>query len=137
MNRATRASARRTRRAFASRRRVAACTRAARRRSGACSRSRQSRCSASLLIGSVPVSFAQALHALMPSTSLHTVAANAATDDMTTEIVRTLRVPRALGGFAGGPLLARWGALGRGRGARGREGRMTHERCADRRAFAG
>ncbi|WP_408583520.1 FecCD family ABC transporter permease [Paraburkholderia tropica] len=66
---------------------------------------------ASLLIGSVPVSFAQALHALMPSTSLHTAVANAAADDMTTEIVRTLRMPRALGGFACGALLALAGAL--------------------------
>ncbi|WP_310633679.1 iron chelate uptake ABC transporter family permease subunit, partial [Paraburkholderia sp.] len=62
---------------------------------------------ASLLIGSVPVTFAQALHALAPSTSMPLSGAS----DMTTEIVRTLRVPRALGGFACGALLALAGAL--------------------------
>lgn len=64
---------------------------------------------ASLLIGSVPVTFAQALHALAPSTSMSTPLTGAS--DMTTEIVRTLRVPRALGGFACGALLALAGAL--------------------------
>jgi iron complex transport system permease protein len=57
---------------------------------------------ASLIIGSVPVTSAQALAALSPS---HTGA------DMATEIVRTLRLPRALGGFACGALLALAGAL--------------------------
>ncbi|WP_322014390.1 iron ABC transporter permease [Paraburkholderia sp. J12] len=57
---------------------------------------------ASLVIGSVPVTPAQALAALSPS---HTGA------DMATEIVRTLRLPRALGGFACGALLALAGAL--------------------------
>lgn len=57
---------------------------------------------ASLAIGSVPVTFAQALDALAPS---HAPA------DMAAEVVRTLRLPRALGGFACGALLALAGAL--------------------------
>ncbi|TAM05019.1 MAG: iron ABC transporter permease [Paraburkholderia sp.] len=57
---------------------------------------------ASLVIGSVPVTLAQALAALSPS---HT------NTDMAAEIVRTLRLPRALGGFACGALLALAGAL--------------------------
>ncbi|WP_415767606.1 FecCD family ABC transporter permease [Paraburkholderia sp. J69-1] len=57
---------------------------------------------ASLVIGSVPVTFGQALHALWPNAGIH---------DMASDIVRTLRLPRALGGFACGALLALAGAL--------------------------
>ncbi|MFP6559907.1 FecCD family ABC transporter permease [Paraburkholderia sp. B3] len=58
---------------------------------------------ASLATGSVTVTFREALAALSPA---HMGAA-----DMTTEIVRTLRLPRALSGFACGALLALAGAL--------------------------
>jgi iron complex transport system permease protein len=57
---------------------------------------------ASLATGSVSVTPREALAALLPA---HAGA------DMTTEIVRTLRLPRALGGFACGALLALAGAL--------------------------
>lgn len=61
---------------------------------------------ASLATGSVPVTLSQALAALSPSSwSSH------ASADMATEIVRTLRLPRALSGFACGALLALAGAL--------------------------
>ncbi|WP_245616595.1 FecCD family ABC transporter permease [Paraburkholderia acidipaludis] len=58
---------------------------------------------ASLATGSVTVTLREALAALSP---MHAGAA-----DMTTEIVRTLRLPRALSGFACGALLALAGAL--------------------------
>jgi iron complex transport system permease protein len=61
---------------------------------------------ASLAIGSVPVTLGQALHALVPATS-----SMPNVNDMASEIVRTLRLPRALGGFACGALLAIAGAL--------------------------
>ncbi|QGZ62855.1 FecCD family ABC transporter permease [Paraburkholderia acidisoli] len=57
---------------------------------------------ASLASGSVSVTLAQALHALVPAHGA---------SDMATEIVRTLRLPRALAGFACGGLLALAGAL--------------------------
>ncbi|PVX82368.1 FecCD family ABC transporter permease [Paraburkholderia unamae] len=57
---------------------------------------------ASLASGSVSVTLAQALAALSPAHG---------TPDMATEIVRTLRLPRALAGFACGALLALAGAL--------------------------
>jgi len=56
----------------------------------------------SLVTGSVPVTFHDALMAFSPS---HAGA------DMAAEIVRTLRMPRALAGFACGALLALAGAL--------------------------
>lgn len=58
---------------------------------------------ASLLIGSVPVTVRDALAALLPTRS-HGA-------DIATEIVRTLRLPRALAGFACGALLSMAGAL--------------------------
>ncbi len=57
---------------------------------------------ASLATGSVSVTFAQALAALTPAHGA---------PDMAIEIVRTLRLPRALAGFACGALLALAGAL--------------------------
>ncbi|MEM5328198.1 iron ABC transporter permease [Paraburkholderia sp. JHI2823] len=57
---------------------------------------------ASLVTGSVSVTPAQALAALTPAHGA---------PDMATEIVRTLRLPRALAGFACGALLALGGAL--------------------------
>ncbi|NIE66171.1 iron ABC transporter permease [Burkholderia sp. Ax-1719] len=57
---------------------------------------------ASLVIGSVPVTFTQALHALWPDAGPH---------ELAVEIVQTLRLPRSLGGFACGALLALAGAL--------------------------
>ncbi|PLZ00505.1 iron ABC transporter [Burkholderia sp. WAC0059] len=57
---------------------------------------------ASLLAGSVPVTFGQALDALRPA---------CAAPDLGVQVVRTLRLPRALGGFACGALLAFSGAL--------------------------
>ncbi|WP_233862574.1 FecCD family ABC transporter permease [Paraburkholderia adhaesiva] len=56
----------------------------------------------SLVAGSVPVTLADVFSALSPS---HSGA------DMAAEIVRTLRLPRALGGFVCGALLAIAGAL--------------------------
>ncbi|RDJ99420.1 FecCD family ABC transporter permease [Paraburkholderia lacunae] len=58
---------------------------------------------ASLALGSVPLAPARVLAALVPS---HAVSA-----DLAGEIVRTLRLPRALAGFACGALLALAGAL--------------------------
>lgn len=58
---------------------------------------------ASLVAGSVPITPAQAFDALLP--------AHGARTDLAAEIVRTLRLPRALGGFACGALLALAGAL--------------------------
>jgi iron complex transport system permease protein len=58
---------------------------------------------ASLIAGSVPITPVEALAALSPS--------HGAQADLATEIVRTLRLPRALGGFACGALLALAGAL--------------------------
>ncbi|HKT91497.1 MAG TPA: iron chelate uptake ABC transporter family permease subunit, partial [Paraburkholderia sp.] len=57
---------------------------------------------ASLATGSVSVTFAQALAALTPAHGA---------PDIAIEIVRTLRLPRALSGFACGALLALAGAL--------------------------
>jgi len=62
---------------------------------------------ASLALGSVAISPARVLAALVPS---HT-SAPAAPTDLAGEIVRTLRLPRALAGFACGALLALAGAL--------------------------
>ncbi|MFM0739995.1 iron ABC transporter permease [Paraburkholderia xenovorans] len=58
---------------------------------------------ASLALGSVPLAPARVLAALWPS--------HADTADLTGEIVRTLRLPRAVAGFACGALLALAGAL--------------------------
>ncbi|HEY1611143.1 MAG TPA: iron ABC transporter permease [Paraburkholderia sp.] len=58
---------------------------------------------ASLVTGSVPITPAQAFGALAPLRHDHV--------DLAAEIVRTLRLPRALGGFACGALLALAGAL--------------------------
>ena len=55
---------------------------------------------ASLAIGSVPVSPVRVMHALLSPSN-----------DVFDEIVRSLRLPRALGGFASGALLAMAGAL--------------------------
>ena len=61
----------------------------------------------SLMLGSVPVSPARVLAALLP---WHGSSALASTD-LAGEIVRSLRLPRALAGFACGALLAVAGAL--------------------------
>lgn len=61
---------------------------------------------ASLVTGSVPVTFAQALHAILPAFS-----PTPGMHDLAGDIVHTLRLPRALGGFACGALLALAGAL--------------------------
>ncbi|HTH58662.1 MAG TPA: iron ABC transporter permease [Paraburkholderia sp.] len=58
---------------------------------------------ASLVAGSVPVTPEQALDALIPARHGHA--------DLSAQIVRTLRLPRALAGFACGALLALAGAL--------------------------
>ncbi|WP_133650788.1 FecCD family ABC transporter permease [Paraburkholderia flava] len=58
---------------------------------------------ASLSLGSVPVPPAHVFSALLP--------AHGASDDLAIEIVRSLRLPRALAGFACGALLALGGAL--------------------------
>ena len=63
---------------------------------------------ASLALGSVAVSPVRVLAALWPA-SLH--GAHAAPADLADEIVRSLRLPRALAGFACGALLALGGAL--------------------------
>jgi len=60
---------------------------------------------ASLASGSVSVTLAQVLSALSPWQGAH------GAPDMATEIVSTLRLPRALAGFACGALLALGGAL--------------------------
>jgi iron complex transport system permease protein len=61
---------------------------------------------ASLALGSVAVPPARVLAALLPSHAVHGESA-----DLAGEIVRTLRLPRALAGFACGALLALAGAL--------------------------
>src|SRR6266702_6941499 len=61
---------------------------------------------ASLALGSVALAPARVLAALMPSSAAHGGSA-----DLAGEIVRTLRLPRALAGFACGALLALAGAL--------------------------
>jgi iron complex transport system permease protein len=58
---------------------------------------------ASLALGSVPLSLSRVLGALMPSAG--------ASADIADEIVRSLRLPRALAGFACGALLSLAGAL--------------------------
>jgi iron complex transport system permease protein len=61
---------------------------------------------AALALGSVSVAPSDVFDALMPSTSTHVNH-----NDLAVEIVRTLRLPRALAGFACGALLALAGAL--------------------------
>src|SRR5258708_623455 len=61
---------------------------------------------ASLALGSVSLAPARVLAALLPSHAVHVESG-----DLAGEIVRTLRLPRALAGFACGALLALAGAL--------------------------
>ncbi|WOD18770.1 FecCD family ABC transporter permease [Paraburkholderia kirstenboschensis] len=63
---------------------------------------------ASLALGSVALAPARVIEALSP---LHAGASDANSADLAGEIVRTLRLPRALAGFACGALLALAGAL--------------------------
>ncbi|MFL9864453.1 iron ABC transporter permease [Paraburkholderia fungorum] len=64
---------------------------------------------ASLALGSVSLAPARVLAALLPSHVLHP--SHVESSDLAGEIVRTLRLPRALAGFACGALLALAGAL--------------------------
>ncbi|WP_345814238.1 iron ABC transporter permease [Paraburkholderia sp. PREW-6R] len=61
---------------------------------------------ASLALGSVPLAPSHVFAALMPSS-----ASPGSANDLAVEIVRTLRLPRAIAGFACGALLALAGAL--------------------------
>jgi iron complex transport system permease protein len=66
---------------------------------------------ASLALGSVPLAPSRVLAALAPSHAFGGMSAGATSNDLAGEIVRTLRLPRALAGFACGALLALAGAL--------------------------
>ncbi|HEX7936807.1 MAG TPA: iron chelate uptake ABC transporter family permease subunit, partial [Paraburkholderia sp.] len=67
---------------------------------------------ASLALGSVSLAPARVIAALSPMHASATLpASQGGADDLTREIVRTLRLPRALAGFACGALLALAGAL--------------------------
>jgi len=66
---------------------------------------------ASLALGSVSVSPARVFAALLPWHGGNAAASSPSSSDVAGEIVRTLRLPRALAGFACGALLAVAGAL--------------------------
>jgi iron complex transport system permease protein len=66
---------------------------------------------ASLALGSVSLAPARVIAALSPVHASSSLSASQAESDLAGEIVRTLRLPRALAGFACGALLALAGAL--------------------------